>query len=174
MTPINRAWIDNPRPREVESHIPMARAAEPARSLRCSRSSPPTEASYITGQTIFACGGLTLYPDFAWRVLLVNKEARTWLYSIKRCADHGREGRTRGDVTKAFCRRDGRWPSVPLDSASDFRDARFTAFPAELSDGGAGPRKLAEDCRRLGKIDILVQTWSAVSAGRPANSTETD
>jgi glucose 1-dehydrogenase len=26
------------------------------------------EASYITGQTIFACGGLTLYPEFrsAW------------------------------------------------------------------------------------------------------------
>jgi glucose 1-dehydrogenase len=26
------------------------------------------EASYVTGQTIFACGGLTLYPEFrvAW------------------------------------------------------------------------------------------------------------
>jgi glucose 1-dehydrogenase len=26
------------------------------------------EASYITGQTLFACGGLTLYPEFrtAW------------------------------------------------------------------------------------------------------------
>jgi glucose 1-dehydrogenase len=26
------------------------------------------EASYITGQTVFACGGLTLYPEFrsAW------------------------------------------------------------------------------------------------------------
>jgi glucose 1-dehydrogenase len=69
VTPINKAWIDNPKARgEVESHIPMSRpaAAEEIASVFAFLASD--DASYVTGQTIFACGGLTLYPEFrtAW------------------------------------------------------------------------------------------------------------
>jgi len=65
VTPINRAWIDDPVKREmVESHIPMARAgtAEEMGAVACFLASD--DAAYITGQTIFVDGGLTLYPSF--------------------------------------------------------------------------------------------------------------
>jgi glucose 1-dehydrogenase len=69
VTPINRAWIDNPAARaQVESHIPMNRAAAADEIATVFAFLASDEASYITGQTIFACGGLTLYPEFrvAW------------------------------------------------------------------------------------------------------------
>ena len=69
VTPINSAWIDNPKARaEVESHIPMGRAADADEIASVFAFLASDEASYITGQTIFACGGLTLYPEFrvAW------------------------------------------------------------------------------------------------------------
>ncbi|PYT30720.1 MAG: sugar dehydrogenase [Acidobacteria bacterium] len=69
VTPINRAWIDNPKAKaEVESHIPMGRAAWPEEIASVFAFLASDEASYITGQTIYACGGLTLYPEFrvAW------------------------------------------------------------------------------------------------------------
>ena len=69
VTPINRAWIDNPKARaEVESHIPMMRPASPEEIASVFAFLASDDASYITGQTIFACGGLTLYPEFrvAW------------------------------------------------------------------------------------------------------------
>jgi glucose 1-dehydrogenase len=69
VTPINRAWIDNPSARaEVESHIPMTRAAEADEIASVFAFLASNEATYITGQTLFACGGLTLYPEFrvAW------------------------------------------------------------------------------------------------------------
>lgn len=69
VTPINRAWIDNPESRaQVESHIPMNRAAGADEIASVFAFLASDEASYITGQTIFACGGLTLYPEFrtAW------------------------------------------------------------------------------------------------------------
>jgi glucose 1-dehydrogenase len=69
VTPINKAWIDNPKARgEVESHIPMSRAADSGEIAAVFAFLASDEASYITGQTIFACGGLTLYPEFrvAW------------------------------------------------------------------------------------------------------------
>lgn len=65
VTPINRAWIDDPVKREqVESHIPMARAgtAEEMGAVACFLASD--DAGYITGQTIFVDGGLTLFPSF--------------------------------------------------------------------------------------------------------------
>jgi glucose 1-dehydrogenase len=65
VTPINRAWIDDPVKREqVESHIPMRRAgtADEMGGVACFLASD--DAAYITGQTIFVDGGLTLYPSF--------------------------------------------------------------------------------------------------------------
>ncbi|MGC4054202.1 MAG: glucose 1-dehydrogenase [Paludibaculum sp.] len=69
VTPINSAWIDNPKARmDVESHIPMGRAAKAEEIASVFAFLASDDASYITGQTIFACGGLTLYPEFrvAW------------------------------------------------------------------------------------------------------------
>ena len=69
VTPINKAWIDNPKARgEVESHIPMGRAGTPEEIASVFAFLASDEASYVTGQTLFACGGLTLYPEFrvAW------------------------------------------------------------------------------------------------------------
>ncbi len=69
VTPINRAWIDNPKARaEVVSHIPMGRAGTAEEMAAVFAFLASDEASYITGQTLFACGGLTLYPEFrvAW------------------------------------------------------------------------------------------------------------
>jgi glucose 1-dehydrogenase len=69
ITPINKAWIDNPKARgEVESHIPMGRAADASEIAAAFAFLASDEASYVTGQTLFACGGLTLYPEFrvAW------------------------------------------------------------------------------------------------------------
>ena len=66
VTPINRAWIDDPVKRaEVEAHIPMRRAgtADEMGAVACFLSSD--DAAYITGQTIFVDGGLTLFPSFA-------------------------------------------------------------------------------------------------------------
>jgi glucose 1-dehydrogenase len=65
VTPINRAWIDDPVKREmVESHIPMRRAgtADEMGAVACFLASD--DAGYITGQTIFVDGGLTLFPSF--------------------------------------------------------------------------------------------------------------
>jgi glucose 1-dehydrogenase len=66
VTPINRAWVEDPeKRREVEEHIPMQRAgdADEMAGVTCFLASD--EAAYITGQTIFVDGGLTLYPSFA-------------------------------------------------------------------------------------------------------------
>jgi glucose 1-dehydrogenase len=69
VTPINAAWAGDEKARaEVESHIPMGRAADPDEIAAVFAFLASDDASYITGQTIFACGGLTLYPEFrrAW------------------------------------------------------------------------------------------------------------
>lgn len=69
VTPINNAWINDPKARgEVESHIPMGRPGTAEEIATVFAFLASDEASYITGQTLFACGGLTLYPEFrtAW------------------------------------------------------------------------------------------------------------
>jgi glucose 1-dehydrogenase len=63
------ALMPTPQSRgEVESHIPMGRAAAADEIASVFTFLASDEASYVTGQTIFACGGLTLYPEFrvAW------------------------------------------------------------------------------------------------------------
>jgi glucose 1-dehydrogenase len=58
VTPINSSWIDNPKARaEVESHIPMGRAARPEEIASVFAFLASDDASYITGQTIYADGG---------------------------------------------------------------------------------------------------------------------
>jgi len=65
ITPINSAWINDPKARgEVERHIPMGRAAGAEEIAAVFAFLASDDASYVTGQTIFACGGLTLYPEF--------------------------------------------------------------------------------------------------------------
>jgi glucose 1-dehydrogenase len=69
VTPINRAWIDDPEKRaEVERHIPLGRAGTAEEMAAVTVFLCSDEAAYITGQTLFVDGGLTLYPDFrtAW------------------------------------------------------------------------------------------------------------
>jgi glucose 1-dehydrogenase len=65
ITPINKSWKDDPEARaKVESHIPMGRSGESEEIAAVFAFLASDEASYITGQTIYACGGLTLYPEF--------------------------------------------------------------------------------------------------------------
>jgi len=65
ITPINQAWVNDPvKAEQVTSHIPMVRAgtANEMAGVTCFLASD--DAAYITGQTIFVDGGLTLYADF--------------------------------------------------------------------------------------------------------------
>ncbi|MEM7556028.1 MAG: glucose 1-dehydrogenase [Cyanobacteria bacterium P01_A01_bin.84] len=63
-TPINE-WTSDPDAKaEVESHIPMRRAGSPEEMAGVVAFLASDEAAYITGQTLFVDGGLTLYPDF--------------------------------------------------------------------------------------------------------------
>ena len=65
ITPINRAWVDDPeKAAQVTQHIPLARAgtADEMGGVACFLASD--DAAYITGQSIFVVGGLTLFADF--------------------------------------------------------------------------------------------------------------
>jgi glucose 1-dehydrogenase len=65
ITPINRAWVDDPDKRAmVEAHIPMGRAGTSDEMAETVAFLCSDLGGYITGQTIFVDGGLTLYPDF--------------------------------------------------------------------------------------------------------------
>lgn len=69
ITPINQAWTDEPEKKAVvESHIPMGRAGTREEMAAAVAFLASDEAAYITGQTLFVDGGLTLYADFreAW------------------------------------------------------------------------------------------------------------
>ncbi|MCS3629265.1 glucose 1-dehydrogenase [Salinibacter ruber] len=69
VTPINRAWVEDPEKRkQVEDHTPMGRAGNAEEMAAVAAFLCSKEAGYITGQTIYIDGGLTLYPDFrtAW------------------------------------------------------------------------------------------------------------
>jgi glucose 1-dehydrogenase len=65
VTPINRAWVDDRVKREmVTAHIPIPRAGEADEMAGVACFLASDDAAYITGQTIFVDGGLTLYADF--------------------------------------------------------------------------------------------------------------
>ena len=64
-TPINAAWTgDEAKRAVVESHIPLGRVATAEEIAGIFAFLASHEASYITGQTIYACGGLTLFGEF--------------------------------------------------------------------------------------------------------------
>jgi glucose 1-dehydrogenase len=66
ITPINRAWVDDPEKRaQVEEHIPMQRAGESDEMAGVTCFLASDDGGYITGQTIFVDGGLTLFPSFS-------------------------------------------------------------------------------------------------------------
>jgi glucose 1-dehydrogenase len=65
ITPINRAWTEDPVKTEiVAGHIPLGRAGTADEMAGVCAFLASDDAAYITGQTIFVDGGLTLYADF--------------------------------------------------------------------------------------------------------------
>jgi glucose 1-dehydrogenase len=65
ITPINRAWVDDPVKAEmVTAHIPIPRAGESDEMAGVACFLASDDAAYITGQTIYVDGGLTLFADF--------------------------------------------------------------------------------------------------------------
>jgi glucose 1-dehydrogenase len=64
-TPINAAWTDDPEKRGlVASHIPLGRVGTPEEIAAVFAFLASDDASYITGQILYACGGLTLFSEF--------------------------------------------------------------------------------------------------------------
>jgi len=64
-TPINAAWTgDQTKRTAVEAHIPLGRVGTPEEIAAVFAFLASDDASYITGQTIYACGGLTLFGEF--------------------------------------------------------------------------------------------------------------
>jgi glucose 1-dehydrogenase len=64
-TPMNTAWTGDPTKRAaVEAHIPLGRAGTAEEIAAVFAFLASDDASYITGQTIYACGGLTLFGEF--------------------------------------------------------------------------------------------------------------
>lgn len=65
VTPINDAWIhDAEKVAAVASRIPMGRVAEASEMAGVTAFLCSDEASYITGQTLFVDGGITLFNEF--------------------------------------------------------------------------------------------------------------
>jgi glucose 1-dehydrogenase len=65
ITPINKAWTEDPEKQaEVEKHIPMKRPGTSEEMAAAAAFLASDDAAYITGQTLYIDGGLTLYADF--------------------------------------------------------------------------------------------------------------
>ena len=64
LTPIN-PWKDDPQKKaDIESNIPMGRSGTSEEMAAVAAFLASDDAAYITGQTLFVDGGLTLYPSF--------------------------------------------------------------------------------------------------------------
>lgn len=63
-TPINDWSDETDKMQELATHIPMGRVGTPEEMAAAVAFLASDEASYITGQTLFIDGGLTLYPSF--------------------------------------------------------------------------------------------------------------
>ena len=64
-TPINAEKFEDPKQRaDVESMIPMGNIGKPEEISAVAAWLASDEASYVTGITLFADGGMTLYPSF--------------------------------------------------------------------------------------------------------------
>jgi glucose 1-dehydrogenase len=64
-TPLNAAWTGDEAKRAiVESHIPLGRVGTVEEIAAVFAFLASDDASYITGQTIYACGGITLFGEF--------------------------------------------------------------------------------------------------------------
>lgn len=64
ITPINPWAEDEEKKNSVRSHIPMREIGTAEQVAQVMAFLASEKSSYITGQTIFVDGGLTLYPDF--------------------------------------------------------------------------------------------------------------
>jgi glucose 1-dehydrogenase len=65
ITPINASWKDDAAKRAmVEKHIPMGRSAKSDEIAAAFAFLASDDARYITGQTLYVDGGLTLHTDF--------------------------------------------------------------------------------------------------------------
>lgn len=63
-TPI-QTWLDDEEATQVvRDHIPMGRIGQPEEMARLIAFLASDDAAYVTGQTLFADGGLTLFGDF--------------------------------------------------------------------------------------------------------------
>jgi glucose 1-dehydrogenase len=64
-TSMNDGWRHDPTKRAaIASHIPMRRTATPDEIAGAYAFLASDDAAYVTGQTLYACGGLTLHTDF--------------------------------------------------------------------------------------------------------------
>jgi glucose 1-dehydrogenase len=65
LTPINKQLIEDPdKRREQEGQVPLGRLGEPEEIAAAIAWLAGPEASYVTGETLFVDGGMTLYPNF--------------------------------------------------------------------------------------------------------------
>lgn len=64
-TPINKDWTNDPEKyATVASHIPVNRVGKPRDIAGVAAFLISDDAAYMTGQTLYVDGGLTLYPSF--------------------------------------------------------------------------------------------------------------
>jgi hypothetical protein len=83
VTPIDRAWIDDPVKRAaVESHIPMRRAGDASEMAAAVAFLCSDDAAYITGQTLFVDGGRPGTAPAEWLVAhgVALTGCDTWSY----------------------------------------------------------------------------------------------
>ena len=65
ITPMNASWIGDPAARAaIARHIPLGRSAEAEDIAACFAFLASDDAAYITGQTLYVDGGVSLHADF--------------------------------------------------------------------------------------------------------------